>query len=716
MDRTLESTFYLRFTTRAFATGIPGTLGGTPVISAYEDNSITQITAGITLGVDHDSVTGLNLLTIVATAANGFEAGKDYDLVITTGTVGSVSVVGEVVGHFSLGLDASFVRIGAAGAGLTNINLPNQTMDITGDITGNLSGSVGSLTGHTPQTGNTFAQLPTNFSSLSISGAGLVDILQTAADKVWSSVTRLLTAGTNIILAKGVGLIGLNDLSAAQVNAEVDTALADYGANTVTPPTAIENRVEMDSSSTQFIAIVSTIDTLLEGLIMQVTTIATLASQTSFTLTNGSSDDNAYNEATIIIVNNTTSTQKAFGSFADYAGVSKTVTLAQDPAIFTMDVGDKVYIVPSDSFAILDALLSGLTHNVPSSLAKIVRQLQESGGYEGGFVWVDTVDGTGTGTVPFENGTITSKCITFANAIVVAGNAALNIKQFSISSDSIIILEATLSNRVIVGHGWELQLASQNIAGLHVIDAEISGICTGSDWEFHDSKVTILSADAGTLHNSYISGTMNFTEAGQYHIHNCHAGDGGIAPKFNVGAAVGDTILLIHSWHGKSALQNCGQVGNDEINLTGFGEMNIEASCIGGVINVQGSWAITGAAAFITAGGVINYDDNTANIVDIKAKTENLPEGIKKNTALAAFPFDMVLASDGITPAPGLTVTAQRSIDGGSYTTMTGTITEISDGSYAIALLAVDNNGDTIKYRFTAATALASIYSFKTSP
>lgn len=36
--------------------------------------------------------------------------------------------------------------IGVAGAGLTAINLPNQTMDITGSITGNLSGSVGSVT------------------------------------------------------------------------------------------------------------------------------------------------------------------------------------------------------------------------------------------------------------------------------------------------------------------------------------------------------------------------------------------------------------------------------------------------------------------------------------------------------------------------------------------------------------------------------------------
>lgn len=47
-----------------------------------------------------------------------------------------------------------------------------------------------------------------------------------AAD-VWAVTTRLLTAGTNISLAKGTGITGFNDLSAAQVNSEVDTALSD---------------------------------------------------------------------------------------------------------------------------------------------------------------------------------------------------------------------------------------------------------------------------------------------------------------------------------------------------------------------------------------------------------------------------------------------------------------------------------------------------------
>jgi hypothetical protein len=48
-----------------------------------------------------------------------------------------------------------------------------------------------------------------------------------SASDVWSVGTRVLTAGTNIALAKGTGVTGFNDLSAAQVNAEVDTAIAD---------------------------------------------------------------------------------------------------------------------------------------------------------------------------------------------------------------------------------------------------------------------------------------------------------------------------------------------------------------------------------------------------------------------------------------------------------------------------------------------------------
>ncbi len=100
-DITLGDTLDLKFSTVG-TTGAPTTLAGSPVISAYVGNSTTQITAGITLTVDFDAVTGLHNCRVVASAGNGFAAQTNVDLVITTGTVGGTSVVGYVVGSFSI--------------------------------------------------------------------------------------------------------------------------------------------------------------------------------------------------------------------------------------------------------------------------------------------------------------------------------------------------------------------------------------------------------------------------------------------------------------------------------------------------------------------------------------------------------------------------------------------------------------------------------------
>lgn len=100
-DFALGATVRTMFTT-VNVSAVPTTLAGTPAIGVYEDNSTTEITAGVTLTVDFDGKTGLNLVEIVASTANGFEVGKDYHVVITTGTVSGNSVVGYVVGAFSI--------------------------------------------------------------------------------------------------------------------------------------------------------------------------------------------------------------------------------------------------------------------------------------------------------------------------------------------------------------------------------------------------------------------------------------------------------------------------------------------------------------------------------------------------------------------------------------------------------------------------------------
>ncbi len=89
------------FNTRK-ANGESVTFAGTPALAVYKNNGTTEATAGVSLTVDFDSRTGLHLFT-VDTSANLFYAeGSDYKVVVISGTVDSVSVVGSVVAEFSI--------------------------------------------------------------------------------------------------------------------------------------------------------------------------------------------------------------------------------------------------------------------------------------------------------------------------------------------------------------------------------------------------------------------------------------------------------------------------------------------------------------------------------------------------------------------------------------------------------------------------------------
>lgn len=100
-DIRLGDTIDIKFTT-VNTLGVPTTLAGSPVVSAYFGNDVAQLTAGITLTPDFDGVVGLHNIRVVATGGNGYATTTNYALVITTGTVGGSSVVGYVVGSFSI--------------------------------------------------------------------------------------------------------------------------------------------------------------------------------------------------------------------------------------------------------------------------------------------------------------------------------------------------------------------------------------------------------------------------------------------------------------------------------------------------------------------------------------------------------------------------------------------------------------------------------------
>lgn len=113
-------------------------------------------------------------------------------------------------------------------ANLTNLpSIPANWITAAGITAGAMNGKGDWNVG---KTGYSLTQsFPANFSAMSITAGGLVDITQGAADKAWGTASRVLTAGTNIALAKGTGITGFADLSATQVeNAVWDATMASH--------------------------------------------------------------------------------------------------------------------------------------------------------------------------------------------------------------------------------------------------------------------------------------------------------------------------------------------------------------------------------------------------------------------------------------------------------------------------------------------------------
>lgn len=220
-DYTVGDTCHFMFTTRRFSTGAPFALAGTPVVSAYENESLTQITAGITLGVDHDTVTGLNLLTVVASGANGFESGKDYHLVITTGTVDSVSVVGEVVGRFTLSRSAAAVDLANGTDGLGAIKADTAaTLVDTADMQPKLGTPAGASISADIATANAAAVVIDNYIDTEIADIqARLPAALTADGNIKADILRIsgsATAADNLeASALGIEASSVNDAAAS---------------------------------------------------------------------------------------------------------------------------------------------------------------------------------------------------------------------------------------------------------------------------------------------------------------------------------------------------------------------------------------------------------------------------------------------------------------------------------------------------------------------
>lgn len=199
---------------------VTGKTGLTLTIKASKDGAafatitptVTELESGwynLALTTAHTNTLGAIALQVSSTGADPTGERGQVVADLPGATVASVSgAVGSVTGAVGSVTGAVGSVTGAVGS------VTGAVGSVTGNVGGNVTGSVGSVASY----GTLVADVVTavwaaGTRSLTTFGTLVAD----AAAAVWASVARTLTAGDNIVLAKGTGITGLNDIAAVEI-------------------------------------------------------------------------------------------------------------------------------------------------------------------------------------------------------------------------------------------------------------------------------------------------------------------------------------------------------------------------------------------------------------------------------------------------------------------------------------------------------------------
>lgn len=311
----------------------------------------------------------------------------------------------------------------------------------------------------------------------------------TGVDQVTLNLTydaTVFTEAQNIQLVSNDPFAVANDLSAAQVNTEVDNAIETYHldhllAVTYDPATKpgatdalLNELVENNGGVSRYTAaaLVQAPGGTPSSSLMQTGTI-TVTSQIEFTLSAGSADDDAYNNQMIIITDAGTSEQKSVGhikAVAGYIGSTKTVHLESDPAVFTIVTGDTF-----DIWAITNSVYPiEVDANGRVDVSKVAGTTQTAGDLAAQNTQIDSVvDGIQT---DLSNG--------------IDGLGALSTDIAAVKSETTLILTDTNAVIVDLDNGTD---------GLGALSTDIAAV---------KAETVLIVADTGELQADDIPGTL----------------------------------------------------------------------------------------------------------------------------------------------------------------------------------------------------------------
>ena len=187
-------TIYPDFNTYHPKTGVATVADSTPSYSVYKNDSGTPLSlSGNSIAV-RSGTTSNYVITLPLTVGNGFTHGDTFILKVSV-TVAGITKIVTLLTFIATTYEADSIVQGSDNKVLLSNNA---------------------------HTGATIPTVTTVTNDVGITQAG--------ADKAWSTATRVLTAGTNIALAKGTGVTGFNDISTTDVATAVwNAATATYG-------------------------------------------------------------------------------------------------------------------------------------------------------------------------------------------------------------------------------------------------------------------------------------------------------------------------------------------------------------------------------------------------------------------------------------------------------------------------------------------------------
>jgi hypothetical protein len=260
-----------------------------------------------------------------------------------------------------------------------------------------------------------------------------------------------------------------------------------------------------------------------------------------------------------------------------------------------------------------DEVLTGATHNVVNSAGRRLRNLQDFGVYEGGAIWIDTVNGV-AGTTDYENGTVNNPVDTIADALTLA--ASVGLSAFHVLPGSSITLAASVDNYQFKGYGYSVALGGQSLSGTSFENATITGNDDGSNGTA--TRYIRCAMGSNTLGKNIMigcqfTGDLVLAEAADYFWDQCYSGVAGTGtPSVDLESAAETKNLSIRHYSGGMEFKNHGAgSGTHNTSIEGFGQVVLNANCAGGTIAIRGNFTVTD-----NAGGAVTLSDNARIDID----------------------------------------------------------------------------------------------------